>query len=338
MDNGDAVDWKRKAGELRERADRLHRSVLDKDVLQRLLPLRAPTRARRSALPYVRERERRFREVSPAYAEQIDDDTPPGDGLHRITVDGLTWWVPLVRPDDPLLVGRAIAHQDFPYRVITQTREAAIGGAMIDLGANVGRMCVPRVILGDVDVAYCAEPDPLNYACLVRNIRDNHLRGLVLPDRVAVGGETGTARFERANTAGGHRVVEAGDAGGPGTITVPVVTLDDWVERVGIDLDHVVFVKVDVQGFEVRVLSGAPRVLARRHIAWQIEVDPCAGGTHVADLFALLQRHFTHVIDLGREGTGDRVRPVAELTEALGYISGPPARRTDILVFTLADP
>ena len=33
---------------------------------------------------------------------------------------------------------------------------------MLDLGANVGRMSVPRVVLGDAMVAYCAEPDPVS--------------------------------------------------------------------------------------------------------------------------------------------------------------------------------
>lgn len=338
METRDEVHWKRKATELRERADRLHRSVLDKDVLQRTLPLRARTAASRSARPEVRERERLFREVSPAYVGQLDDTSSDGR-LYRLTVDGLTWWVPLAGPAAPDLVDSAIAHQDFPYRAITQTREVAIGGAMIDVGANVGRMSIPRVILGDVDLAYCAEPDPLNYACLARNVRDNNLAGLVLPDRVAVGSETGMVRFERGKSAGGHRVVDAGHVGRRETITVPMVTLDAWCDRVGIDLDRAVFVKVDVQGLEARVLTGAARVLARRHIAWQIEVDPYClerAGAGVAELVALLQRHFTHFIDLSRHGTGERVRPVVELPDALAYVCEAEGGRTDVLAFTLA--
>jgi FkbM family methyltransferase len=334
----DGTDWKQKAGELRARADRLHRSVLEPDVLQRSLLVRAGTLASRTALPDVRARERRFREASAAYAEAIGGEAAIPDGMRRIAVDGLTWWVPLMRPDDPLLVGRAIAQQDFPYRVIAQTREVAIGGAMIDVGANVGRMSVPRVILGDVSVAYCAEPDPLNYACLMRNVRDNGLGGLMLPDRVAIGDRSGTVRFERSKTAGGHRVVDSDRVTAHETITVPLVTLDEWVERVGIDLDHVTFVKADVQGSEVRVLNGAARVLSSRHIAWQIEVDPQLlrrGGSSAAELLSLLQRHFTHFIDLNPNAAGARVRPVAELQDALGYITGSPEGRTDVLVCTL---
>jgi FkbM family methyltransferase len=340
MATSDAIDWKRKATEFRQRADRLHRAVLEKDVLQRSLPLRARTTRARSALPEVRDRERRFREVSPAYADAINAENPAySDQLRRITVDGAPWWVPLVCPDDAERVERAISHQDFPYRVIAQTREVALGGVMIDLGANVGRMSLPRVILGDVTAAYCLEPDPLNYECLVRNIRDNDLRGLVLPDRAAVGGAPGRVRFARTRTAGGHRVIGADVATRYETIEVPMVTLDEWIERVGLDPELVVFVKVDVQGSEVGVFSGAPRLLLHRHVAWQVEIDPhllVAAGASVRDLFALIQRHFTHFVDLGRDATGPRVRRVDELADALAYISADREGRTDILACTLA--
>jgi FkbM family methyltransferase len=340
MSTRDETDWKKKAQELRDRADRLHRSVLEKDVLQRSLPLRAGTIAARARLSGNEERERRFAQGARAYADAVDVDAAvlAGD-IRRVVVDGLHWSVPLVRPDDAARVERAIGHQDFPYRVIAQTRELAIGGAMLDLGANVGRMCVPRVVLGDATVAYCAEPDPLNYECLMRNVRDNGLRGLVLPDRVAVGARSGTARFARTRTAGGHRVIGDAVETRHETVEVQMATLDEWTTRVGVDPDQVTFVKVDVQGSEVGVLTGAARVLSRRHISWQIEVDPPllhAAGASAGDLFGLVERHFTHFIDLHRDATGGRVRTVSDLTEALAYVLNDRSMRTDILVFNLA--
>jgi FkbM family methyltransferase len=339
MATQDEVKWKQTAAELRQRMDRIHRSVLEKDVLQALLPLRAAAISRRAALPETAERERRFGSTSRAYAAAVDDPEAMGGQIRRIDVDGLTWSVPLLHPGDADRVTRAIGHQDFPYRVITQTREVAIGGIMIDLGANVGRMSIPRVVLGDVAAAYCAEPDPLNYACLVRNVIDNGLRGLVLPDRVAIGAQTGTVRFERSRTSGGHRVIAASEVTARETIDVAMISLDDWIDSLGIDANLVNFVKVDVQGSEVGVLTGAARLLAHRHIAWQMEVDPHllrATGSSVTDLFALVQRHFTHFVDLHREGVGERVRPTTELLEALAYMSGDREARTDILMCTLA--
>jgi FkbM family methyltransferase len=210
---------------------------------------------------------------------------------------------------------------------------------MIDIGANTGRMSIPRVVLGDVTASYCVEPDPLNYACLVRNVRDNQMQGLVLPDRVAIGAEDGSVRLERRSTAGGHAVIDAGTVSERETVEVPAFTLDRWVDAVGVDLQTLAFVKLDVQGSEVHVLRGASRVLACKHVAWQIEVDLtllAKRGLRGDDLYQLLQAHFTHFTDLSRFAAGLRVRPVSELADALSYLQGVRHGGTDVLMYSMA--
>ena len=323
----------------RDREKRIRRQVLEPDTLQALLPLRAQAVARTATRPEARVREQQFASVSPAYAQAVAAPDQFAANIKVITLDSLTWSVPLLAPHDPDAVARYLKHQDFPYRAITQTREAGIGGAMIDIGANIGRMSISRLTLGDATLAYCIEPDPLNYACLVRNIRDNGLAGLALPDRLAIGAYNGTVRLERAKSPGGHRVLSEGMTTGRETVEVPISTLDAWVERMGIDLDTVRFVKLDVQGGEVDVLSGALRVLACPHIAWQIEVDLerlSKRGLGLEDLFAQLRRHFTHFVDLNRLATGSRLRPVADLADALAYVQEQGAGGTDVLFFSLS--
>ena len=325
--------------QLVKRGRQLHRRILDPDVLRGTLPFRASVVRQSAARPDARERERRFREVSASYAHTVDAREAIDPRTRVISIDSLTWWVPLVAPDDPDRVEHALTHQHFPYRVITQTREVAIGGAMIDIGANTGRMSIPRVILGDATVAYCAEPEPLNYECLVRNVRDNQLTGLVLPDRLAIGSEDGTVRLERAKSTGGHRVIDAESTSKREVLDVRVMRLDTWVDVAGIDLNQVRFVKVDVQGSELDVLRGATRVLGQKHIAWQIEIDLtilARCGVDKADLYAILQQHFTHFLDLNRHVTTPRVRSTGELPAALSYVSGGSDGRTDVVVFNLA--
>jgi FkbM family methyltransferase len=323
----------------RQRIKRVRRRVLDPNLLRAQLSLRWPSVRRAAAVPAVRDRLTRFRAASPAYEAARAAAAGPLSGSHAMTLDGLAWSVPLVHPDKPQVVARAIAHQDFPYRVITQTRDVSIGGTMIDIGANIGRMSVPRIVLGDALLAYCAEPDPLNYACLVRNVRDNGLEGLVLPDHLAIGAAEGTVRLQRATSAGGHRVLPEGASSRREVLEVPCLPLDVWVERVGIDLDQVRFIKVDVQGSEVDVLRGASRTLERHHIAWQIEVDletlATRGFDARKDLYPLMQQHFTHFIDLDKHRMSARVRPVSALVEELSYVSGGSGGRTDVVLFTL---
>jgi FkbM family methyltransferase len=245
--------------------------------------------------------------------------------------------VPLSDPGDRAAVERYTQHQDFPYRAITQTRELGLGGIMLDIGGNKGRMSIPRVILGAAQAAYCAEPEPLNYACLVRNVRDNGLEGLVLPDRVAIGSENTTVRPVRAKSPGGHKVIDPGMRSMRETIDVPSLTMDTWCARLGIDLQQVSFVKVDAQGSEVHVLRGAGRLLACRHVAWQIEIDPSLlgdRGFRVDDLDDLLRRHFTHYVDLNRRAKGARVRSIDDVAAGLAYLAGQPGAHTDV-VFSL---
>jgi hypothetical protein len=146
--------------------------------------------------------------------------------LVRTTVQGLTWWVPVPPSLRDDARERFIAKQRFPYRNITQTREFSVGSILLDIGANIGRMSIPLVILGDVERAYCAEPDPLTFTALVRNISSNGLRGLVLPDRVAIGSTCGPAQLQPAKYPGGHHLLPD-ERSAEGSIEVPCVTLDE---------------------------------------------------------------------------------------------------------------
>jgi FkbM family methyltransferase len=323
---------------IRQQHARIER-LEQKDVLKGLLPIRARVAAQRSLAADARQREQRLRRTSSAYAREIASHDTLAESTRVIELDSLTWWVPLLRPDDPGWVEHALTHQDFPYRVITQTREVGLGGVMLDIGANTGRMAVPRAILGDVDAVYCAEPDALNYQCLVRNVRDNHLTGLVLPDRVALAADEGVVRLEQGKSTGGHHVIDEGVISTNAVTEVAALTVDSWMDRLGIAPEQVVFVKVDVQGSEVPVLRGATRLLVYKHIAWQIEIDLQAldgRGFVEDDLFQPLRESFSHFIDLSRRGVGERVRPVDDLTDALAYLRGGAEGRTDLLLFSLA--
>lgn len=312
-----------------------HRRVLSPDVVHGLLPLRARTLAARAAHANAVDEDARLQALSPEYRQEISTLTVPPPMLVKTDLQGLTWWVPAPHSLTGAALERFVGKQRFPYRNITQTRELSIGPVMIDIGANTGRMSIPRVILGDVGRAYCAEPDPLNYGALVRNIADNGLRGLVLPDLVAIGSSSGPARLRHAKYTGGHRLTHA--AADEGDADVICYRLDDWVRRMSIDPLLVTYVKVDTQGSEIHVLRGASDLLAYRHIAWQLEVAPAlldAAGTPASELFPLCAERFSHFIDLGKYLEGPRARATRELDEALRYL-GSGEDQTDILLFNV---
>jgi FkbM family methyltransferase len=324
--------WKARYAERRRR-------VLDPDVIRQIVPRRIVTARALAESVDARTRHDQMLRRSESYRAALDDPSPHASHLLHTTVDGVSWWAATPRPDAHAANERMIAKQSFPYRAMTQTRELAIGGIMLDIGANIGQSAVPRVIAGDVAAVYCAEPDPVNYACLMRNVSDNGLHGLVLPDRVAITAAPGPVRLFLGKQSGAHSIVpEAGamfaNAGATGALDVEGVTLDAWVARLGIDLRLVTFVKVDTQGAEPQVLAGAPAVLSNRHVAWQIEIAPDLlemAGSSVRDLLQQLERSFTHLIDLSGRAPGDRVLPMSGAAEALSYLA--PPGHTDVLVF-----
>jgi FkbM family methyltransferase len=318
-----------------ERLDQRRRSSLTPKVLAQLLPLKASQRVvfaeDRAA---ASAREARFAQTSPAYEATSNDNSGRQAVLRRLEINGLPWWVPInaaaeERTERP-------ATQGFPLRAILQTRELSLGGVMLDLGANIGRTSIPRVLLGDIRAVYAAEPEPFNYACLVQNVVEHALQGFVMPDRVAIGAARGEATLRQSQYLGGHRLLHTQPRHAVRSVTVPVWPVDAWIAHHGIEPDAVSFVKVDTQGSEVRVLAGAASLLARRRAAWQIEIDPSllrGAGVDVREIVQLLQQHFTHFIDLGSAGRGPRVQPIDAMSGALGYL-GSGASKTDVLVYS----
>ena len=329
--------WEGEHAALKRASASRHRRILNPDVLRGVLHSRMATIPARATHANARATASRLEDASSAYREALAHVHAITDGLVRTDLEGLTWWVPILPSTSDDARKRFVAKQRLPFRNITQTREFALGPVMLDIGANTGRMSIPRVILGDFGQAYCAEPDPLNYSALVRNVVDNKLEGLVLPDQVAIGAATGTAHLRHAKYSGGHRLVPDGNTSD--TIEVPCWRLDDWCERLSIDPNLVAYVKVDTQGWETDVLRGAARLLTFRHIAWQVEISPSmldAAGASAAHLYDMCTEYFSHFIDLGKEATGPRSRPTKDLDVALEYVQGGAEAQTDVILFNVA--
>jgi FkbM family methyltransferase len=313
---------------LRERLEtvekRLRRSshaVLSEDVLRHLLPARVEAWKRQRRDETAAQRDRRHAEISVSYRREISSPAPMPSTFRQVSILGLKWSLPPDRGPASRLTERMLREDWLPLGDVLQTREVTGGGVMLDIGANIGTTSIPRIMLGDAAVVYAAEPEPANFSCLVRNIVDNGVRGVVLPDQVAIDDRSGRVALKLAPTIGAHSVID-GEAG-MDSVEVEAVTLDRWVERSGIDSEAIRFIKVDTQGRESHVLSGAPGLTARRHVAWQLEFAPALlrqSGREPTDFLAQLQSAFSWFIDMHTTAEPPRVRPIEQLREALGYV------------------
>lgn len=262
--------------------------------------------------------------------EDADADVP----AECVTIAGVRWWVPLDDRRTGSLSDRVL-RGDLPMAEILRTHPFVRRGVMIDIGANIGTTSIPRLLLGEVERVYGAEPELANIACLRRTVVDNHLEGRIVADRVAIGDADGEAHLRVGPRMGGHRLVAS-----PSTtrkaVRVPCLTLDTWIGRLGLDLDRVTYVKCDTQGWEGHVLAGASHLLRRKHVVWEMEICPgllLAAGTELDDLCRVLAGEFRWFCDLRTSGRGMLSRPTVDLESAVRAAVGRDRTYTNVLLF-----
>lgn len=182
---------------------------------------------------------------------------------------------------------------------------------LIDVGANIGTVCIDMVRQNRFARAIAIEPDPANFALLQRNIQQNGLNDRITPLAIGLSSERATVTFEQSgNNYGDHRVrlaVAASDTTPNAfseeqwrTTTIEVKRLDDVLAERNIMPSEVALLWIDVQGHEWHVLQGAKNTITSE-VPVLAEFWPYgltkAGVTPEA-FTALLAELFSHFLDL----------------------------------------
>src|SRR4051812_3556355 len=136
------------------------------------------------------------------------------------------------------------------------------GEVLVDVGANVGMYSVWAALARNVRV-YAFEPEAQNYALLNRNIQLNGLADRVVAYCAALSDSSGASQLYLSDLRAGtschsygekldfsHRPMQP--AFSQGCLSL---TLDDLVTQGVLPAPH--HVKIDVDGFEPKVLAGA---------------------------------------------------------------------------------
>jgi len=133
------------------------------------------------------------------------------------------------------------------------------GSVVFDIGAHCGfYTLLASELVGPEGKVFAFEPFPKNINYLKEHIRLNNLSNVVVIE-AAVSDIYGRSCFgldANASSSEGHLGVEGG-------IIVKTVSLDELVDKKEIpDPDYI---KIDVEGAELSVLSGARRLVERKH-------------------------------------------------------------------------
>jgi FkbM family methyltransferase len=151
-------------------------------------------------------------------------------------------------------------------------------GVAIDIGANIGVWSLLAAERWPGARIHAFEPVPEVAAHCRRHLALNGLGSIVL-NVGAVGAEEGDAAFYaiRTDNTGASSLIRRREPADE--ITVPVTTLDTYVERER--LDRIDVVKVDVEGAERLVFLGGRRTLARADapaIFFEVDERLCAAA------------------------------------------------------------
>ena len=158
-------------------------------------------------------------------------------------------------------VGRSIhfcgryepAETTYLYKVI---RSDAL---CIDIGANVGYFTMLMAQAASAGSVHAFEPVVLNASLLKASVELNGFTNVHF-NQCAVGDHVGVVSFSQSSDSAYSSIHDTGRKSLERILTVPIVTLDEYLDREGIE--RVDVLKADVEGAEGLVVAGASRLLS----------------------------------------------------------------------------
>ncbi len=135
------------------------------------------------------------------------------------------------------------------------------GDIVIDVGANIGYYTLLFAKkVGENGKVYAFEPDPVSFAILEKNIKDNKLRNVEVFNIALSDKRENLPLFISAENLGDHRLYDDHKAKRKKT-TVTANTLDLFFTDKELEKNKVSLIKIDTQGYEPYVIKGAQELI-----------------------------------------------------------------------------
>jgi FkbM family methyltransferase len=134
---------------------------------------------------------------------------------------------------------------------------------VFDIGANVGLFTlICSEFVGNSGTIHAFEPSPQTFNWLEQNVNSNKLKNVIL-NQLAVSDKDGTIGFHLSEEGydAFNSIVKPSKGSNYISQTVNCLTLDSYVEKHQLQ-GKIQIIKIDVEGFEISLLSGASRILS----------------------------------------------------------------------------
>lgn len=188
-----------------------------------------------------------------------------------------------------------------------------VHGAMnvLEVGANIGYYAMMEARQLTTGKIYALEPDPRNQELLRKNAELNGCGDKLLLFPYAASDKNGTATLFMGKRTNVSSLVSHEYNGGSESIEVKVIKLDDFPE-----IDQIDFIRMDIEGYECRVLDGMREYLATHKRPLKIFIETHNHAYNDSDMNFTAQMRF-----LGENGF-----KVKYLISNAGYSPGIAAR------------
>lgn len=196
-----------------------------------------------------------------------------------------------------------------PHVIAVLERVVQPGFVCLDVGANIGAITLPLARLASDGHVHAFEASPMAFEILTRNITSNGLTNAT-PVNAAITNMSGdTVEIFSTGADLGWAHITSSETGRFGTREeVRSLALDDYGFFGKCD-----FIKMDVEGGEIKALRGAMRMIQQHHPVLVIEYNPApaewfAGRSRRA-LYDVLTALYPYINIIGPNG---ELQPVTE--------------------------
>ena len=159
-------------------------------------------------------------------------------------------------------IQRCVVRRGVYEPTIIRVFRAVLGpdDVMFDVGGNIGHHSLVAASCGAR--VHTFEPLPRLFDRIQENVTFNALMSRITINNTAVGAEVGVATLNEVERVddGSHSIIVGVAGKSHRAIEVPIITLDNYVQSGRAAVPHLI--KIDVEGYEARVLDGAVGILS----------------------------------------------------------------------------